>query len=168
MKTKLLDERYDTKCFEYDIDYKHANFNMRSDCITHCYQRKMNEIIGAGSQGAVESYAPSEFLLRNEAMKQIPNVFFEHDQFNDPSIKSKVKLACFNECPKDCIHKYYSMDQEEVTRFEDDGDIYIYIVHDITTDVIITHIPEITFISLICNLGGLIGMWLGISLMMVF
>ena len=166
LKTRLLDIRFDTNCFEYNIDYKHANFNMRSDCITHCYQRKMNELV---NHGIAESYAPSHYLLRNEAIDQVPAIFIEQDDFEDQAIKSKVKLACFKECAKDCIYKYYSMNQElfKSTK-EDHGKITIFFEHDNMPDISITHIPEMTFISLVCNLGGLIGMWLGISIMVVF
>ena len=126
---------------------------MRSDCITHCYQRKMNEIF---NHCAVEGYSPSVYLLRNEAMKQIPNIFFGLDYLKDLAIISRVKLACFKECPKDCIYKYYSMEQDRVLPINKDvGQVYIYIHHDNKPDVIITHIPEITFISLMCDLGGL-------------
>ena len=36
INTQLLGTGYDSNCFEYDIDYKYANFNMRSDCISSC------------------------------------------------------------------------------------------------------------------------------------
>ena len=131
LKTALLDKRYNTNCFEYNLDYKHANFNMKSDCITHCYQRRMNEIV---NHGVIESYAPSHYLLRKQ----------------------------------DCNYKYYTMDKELQSTKEDSDKIAIYFEHDHMPDISITHIPEITFISLVCNLGGLIGMWLSISMMVVF
>ena len=165
LKTTLLDKRYDTNCFEYNLDYKHANFNMKSDCITHCYQRRMNEIV---NNGVVESYAPSHYLLRKEVIEQVPNIFIELDKFEDQAIKSKVKLSCFKECPRDCRYKYYSMDVERFSSAEDPEQISIYLEHDHMPDISIMHIPEITLLSLVCNLGGLIGMWLGISVMIVF
>ena len=32
-------------------------------------------------------------------------------------------------------------------------------------NVVINHLPEMTFISLLCNFGGLVGMWLGVSVL---
>ena len=34
-------------------------------------------------------------------------------------------------------------------------------------DITIKHIPDISFISIICNFGGLLGMWLGLSFIKV-
>ena len=44
----------------------------------------------------------------------------------------------------------------------------LYIEHNNMPDLLITAIPEITFISFVCNFGGLIGMWLGISILVIF
>ena len=34
-------------------------------------------------------------------------------------------------------------------------------------DFIIRYIPELTFISFVCNFGGLLGMWLGVSFLSI-
>ena len=36
IQTKLLGSGFDTNCFDYDLDHKFANYNIRSDCITSC------------------------------------------------------------------------------------------------------------------------------------
>ena len=48
VQTQLLGSGFDTNCFEYDLNYKFANYNMRSDCITSCMKSlssRDNEII---------------------------------------------------------------------------------------------------------------------------
>ena len=165
IKTELLDKRYDTACFNYDIDYKHANFNMRSDCITHCYQRKMNKQVYHSS---VKSFAPSQYLHRADAFDQVPNNFTDHPYLENQDIKSKIKLECLDECPKDCKLNYYSMDVDKYKKLNETEKFEFYLEHDNMPDISITHIPEFSFISLVCNLGGLIGMWLGISILVIF
>ena len=34
-------------------------------------------------------------------------------------------------------------------------------------DILIVHIPDICFISFVCNFGGLLGMWLGVSFLSI-
>ena len=40
--------------------------------------------------------------------------------------------------------------------------------HNIFPDITFTHIPKITFVSYGSNFGGLMGMWLGLSLLDIF
>ena len=35
-------------------------------------------------------------------------------------------------------------------------------------DMVVTHFPSITFIQFVCNFGGLLGMWLGLSVAVIF
>ena len=35
-------------------------------------------------------------------------------------------------------------------------------------DIFIRSVPEITFIQFVCSFGGLMGMWLGISILVIF
>ena len=41
--TELLESPYETNCFKYDLNYKFANFNMRSDCMTSCIHDYIHE-----------------------------------------------------------------------------------------------------------------------------
>ena len=42
------------------------------------------------------------------------------------------------------------------------------IKHSKIPDVLITHLPEITFNAFVCNFGGLLGLWLGLSVFAIF
>ena len=44
----------------------------------------------------------------------------------------------------------------------------IKIIHSEYPDIFIEHIPEMSLISFLCNFGGLLGMWLGLSLFGIF
>ena len=41
----------------------------------------------------------------------------------------------------------------------------IYLRRSDFPDMIIEYMPETTFISLVCNFGGLLGMWMGVSML---
>ena len=64
-------------------------------------------------------------------------------------------------CKAECNSKYYKIEIEKRDRKEV-GDFTIY--HGEYPDILIEHIPEITLIEFFCNFGGLLGMWLGLSL----
>ena len=40
--------------------------------------------------------------------------------------------------------------------------------HSSFPDILITHLPEITFNAFVCNFGGLLGLWLGLSVFTIF
>ncbi len=42
------------------------------------------------------------------------------------------------------------------------------IKHNKIPDILITHLPEITFNAFVCNFGGLLGLWLGLSVFAIF
>ena len=155
-----LDSSYDTNCIDYDIDYVYANFNMKSDCIASCYQTMMRDMC------ALQGYlVKSPFMLRKKRimneqahiLKGCPN---EDDDF-------KVITQCTNQCKDDCKFKYYLFDSKTIKRF-DAWVSSIFIRHNGMPDVFIRHIPEITSLSFISNFGGLLGMWLGLSILTTF
>src|SRR5437868_13850491 len=43
INTELQGYGYDTNCFDYDIDYKFQNFDMRYDCILNCVSIILNQ-----------------------------------------------------------------------------------------------------------------------------
>ena len=64
ISTELLDSRYDTNCYEYDLDYKFANFNMRSDCIELCIEEFILEDCNENS------FISTGYPLRTELLEQ--------------------------------------------------------------------------------------------------
>ena len=160
--TKLLSGGYDTDCFDYDLNYKHGNFNSRSDCIAWCYQDKLNDIC------KTNAIHHSSFLLR----KQI----FINKQFKsldtcilaDSSFVPRAYSFCHNVCRKDCEFNYFSINVEEVASANDKQDnIPLYFSHNNLPDIFIMYVPKIKFINLVCEFGGLLGMWVGYSLLVL-
>ena len=163
IKTELLDSRYDTNCFEYDLDHKFANFNMRSDCITHCYQNHIRSVCN------ISELIPSDFLLRTEYLEQNKQAKFSENKGNCAyQIWKQTKQLCAEQCQFDCIFRYYTLNirsEHDTGHFNRTGTFTMKIVHDRLPDVVIKYVPQITLISVLCNFGGILGMWLGLSIL---
>ena len=74
-----------------------------------------------------------------------------------------------DKCHKECYFRYYWVNMLEV-RDNDDYewmDVSIIVKHNAMPDLFIRHIPEMPFITFICNFGGLLGMWLGVSFLTI-
>ena len=175
-----LGHGFDTNCRNYHLETDHANASTRSDCVLNCYQSKLREHF------ELDGIYFGNFLLREphfnmsktffETFVEIPKPHQEPSHSNDEleKIKTKFIVTCSNQCQdvcqariypteisKDHLNKYRGFDQN-IKRST------IKIKHNGLPDVTITHQPETTFIAFVCNFGGLLGMWLGLSVWTIF
>ena len=153
-------EKYDSGCFKYDINYKHANNNIRSDCLLNC-MRNLTKC-KKGSE-------PPDSLLRREYFEknldQKPRVCKI-----TPNLLNKYHKQCNMKCPIDCRFTYYTLDfhrdeRQENLEVERSTKASIMLKHNQLPDYIVKHVPEFTFITLICNFGGIISLWFGFSIL---
>ena len=159
IQTELLGHSYDTNCFNYDLDYKYANFNMRSDCITDCHMKKVSENLNHSELVTSDLLYRKEFLELNRHMKVHPGTSGLH----------KIEMVeCNKKCRPDCKFKYYLWETKERVKGPTDDSVFLTLRHSRIPDVIIRYSPQLSFISFVCNFGGLIGMWLGLSILAIF
>ena len=160
IKTELLDNSYDTNCYEYDLDYKFANFNMRSDCISSCIQNVFTQ--ECNQYNLISTGYP----LRKELLEQ--NLYFNSYQAENnyeciKTTQTEANTICMNKCKPDCTYTYYLFNKDDVHEVVPPNTIRIFVKHNSMPDILIKHLPQTTFLSLVCNFGGLLGMWLGLS-----
>ena len=153
----LLVPGFDTNCFKYDLDYKHANYNMPSDCISNCVQNDFSK-----THNLSERFHPYFSLYRKEFLENNPKYKFAIGMNYSENYDS-ILSSCRNKCPDECnINKYITI------TFYDPEDKHgqttqMYIQHNQYPDIVIEHKQSLPLLDLVCNLGGLIGMWLGYS-----
>ena len=148
IQTHLLAGNYETKCMNYDLKNHLGVFNMQSDCQFNCLSRD-NPFLAIKDN----NYPLRENLL--------PDYFPDNNKFN---IETNDKDECAKVCPDQCFHEYYLVESPKKESSISINEIVIMLKRSSMPNVIITHLPEITLISLLCNFGGLVGMWLGISI----
>ena len=149
-----LGEGYDTNCRDYGKDKL-----IRSDCISDCYQRHHNRICNASGIPFSTMLQREEIIRKNRKGHVSFCEQYENSQLNIISICSKV-------CPNECDFTYYSTTLNNVRPVDGSNNI-IFIQHNEMPDILIVHIPDIGFISFVCNFGGLLGMWLGVSFLSI-
>ena len=73
------------------------------------------------------------------------------------------EMVCDTKCKKDCKFTHYQNDSQQIFRDKNEVFTFINIKHNSAPDILVTHSPEITFNAFVCNFGGLLGLWLGLS-----
>ena len=82
----------------------------------------------------------------------------------------QAKYICHDQCPQECRRSYYILEAQMMEK-KDKKEIFskpltnIYLRRSDFPDMIIEYMPETTFISLVCNFGGLLGIWMGVSIL---
>ena len=159
MTTELLGSPYDTNCYEYDLDYKFANFNMRSDCIANCIQKNIRNECNLKGMIAY-NYMLREDMVRLNRWESITT----DDNGCQMTSMIKTKSKCQRNCKLDCHTDYYSI--EHMTEAPHDGNFYNQVIlsikHNSLPDYLFRYVPKTTFTTILYNVFGLLGMWLGI------
>ena len=163
LTTKHLGEGYEHNCYEYDLDYKFANFNMRSDCIQSCIQNSIKNIC------ELDDLILFKGLYRIDLLESEPLRDKKFNMQNNSCQKNNFKFSqskCLDKCENDCEFKFYSLSFTEEKGRESKVDILIK--HNESPDVFIHYIPKTTLLLSFCNFAGLLGMWLGFSIFNFF
>ena len=145
---------YDTDCREY-IPKEYT----RSDCIYDCYQDKVKY------HCHTQDVVGSTMLFRK--------IYFEQRNLNlskcivSNKIYYKSIKLCEDQCHKECHFTYYSFTIDKNVEIPMNQN-YFAIKHNELPDITIRYIPEMPLLTYICNFGGILGMWLGLSFYTIF
>ena len=153
IKIERLGEQYDTDCVEYGIGKK---FLTRNDCLLSCHQDEHDRICNDSS-----TMVNSVFLVRKQIFNMNANRLVNNCEEYE-NMEHDIFLNCWKHCKQACTYSYYRVDFQELEDM-DFGHSRLFAEHNEMPDILIKYIPEISFISFICNFGGLLGMWLGLS-----
>ena len=149
---------YDTNCF----DYNKGQFTSRHDCLVNCLYHLNN----GSFKNSLTTFKIEKHNLDNFILARIENIDY----------RCKIK------CKIECKSAYYGFDQvdrmgAQVFSAEDNNDIiesyaknipfFIFLRHSSSPDLVVHHYPEMTLLSLMCNFGGLLGMWTGLSVLII-
>ena len=159
-RIKRLGHDYDTDCYSYELNNNFGYYRMRSDCPNDCYQDKLRQLC------KVEiGLFMSKFLIRKDYLSNENNRIISCSDPVYNQISFTIKKDCENLCKIECNFKYYT---NEIETSELDFRNTIKIIHSGYPDILVEHIPEMNLIGFFCNFGGLLGMWLGLSIFEIF
>ena len=144
-----LGKGYDTDCREYDPkDYT------RNDCIHDCFQDK------------VKRHCQTQDFVGSIMLKRI--IYFQQRNLNLSKcvVNRKIQFESLksreDQCHDECHFTYYSFTISKFVEI-DIHQAYFIIKHNEMIDLTIRYIPEMPLLTFICNFGGILGMWLGVS-----
>ena len=145
----------------YDRGDGNGTFKLRSQCLSSCMQK------------LIKPECHNEFVLMRKRILQreeLPSLI-DNGKCNKSSINYQgVRKKCRNSCKEDCYQAYYLVEIESEPRPVNNilnNKIIIDLESNSKPNVLIEHFPEITFLSMLCNFGGILGMYLGISLLSI-
>ena len=150
--------KYYDNCREYNK--MNNNFKTRIDCLEDCIFKSIERFC----HDRIRRSSP--YLLFRD---QLSNLTIDEDaKCQKEKTYPELLNYCKNKCEEDCYQAYYFTLLKKFERVKEievkNIGISIIIEPSSNPNILIEHFAEITFISLICNFGGLIGMYLGISL----
>ena len=166
MITRFLANGFQSNCVEYDIRKESGTIRMEGDCRVHCFASILIE--------ASKDPLSKLDLVRKEHRSYFANIsipLYVLDDSYDFDLEDKVYKICFKRCKPDCNSRLYFTDINKIRDVSYLPHEYypkysLYFQHR-NPDIIVRHTFEMTLMSFVCNFGGLLGMWLGFSVLSI-
>ena len=164
-----LPDPYLTDCHNYDLDDLGQN-DMRSDCIQKCVDNNLFEMFPEFK--CISTYFNFK-LIRKENLRNLSKYHFCNYKKIDQAhlqefYKQQIKLetVCKTRCRNNCQDTFYDFTIGCIRSwsFAQNNSVVLTLQHSPLPDRIIIHRPVMSWIELVSNFGGLLGMWLGLSI----
>ena len=141
-------------------------FKTQSDCIFDCQKRFYT------FDCIAEFFYNQEFPIRSDQLpNEQPNTTCNWSSLGNIH-PFKIREICMSKCPDECYHVYYLLQTKDKRLYKAmismPNTIHVNLIQKNFPTIIIKQLPEMSIISLLCNIGGLLGMWLGVSLLSTF
>ena len=151
------------QCTDYDLNSDHANIRMRSDCIRQCIQDIRERCNNCSGQN-VTCLHSSPYQWTRDQMPS-PQVQFTHDK--EECAKNGIDIVSEQECkakcrPK-CVDRVFKVQKNSRFDREKLSESVVDITHSELPDQLIEVKPKMSTIDFFSQLGGLLGLWLGLS-----
>ena len=130
---------------------------MRSDCVNDCYQDKIRHVCKIDRGILMSNSLIRKAYLVNGNDRLISCYDPEYNQMS-----FSIKKDCEKMCKVECNVRYYPI---EIMTTDIHNNHAWNIFHSEFPDIFVRHVPEMTLMGFVCNFGGLLGMWLGLSLL---
>ena len=160
IEMQYLEGDYDKSCHNYDLDANSTKINNKHDCLFGCL---------------VHHYGPNcsfYIILSYTTILTMDNLPAGHngklcDQFEHVKLigYDQVYSSCQKLCKSECYQAQYFYSGKVIGQSRVANGIEVMLNRNALPDISIEYMPEMTFISLVCNLGGLVGMWCGASVL---
>ncbi|XP_054159789.1 uncharacterized protein LOC128957999 [Oppia nitens] len=187
IKTIRLPPNWDTKCREYNIyDYNNSGTGSsghprtRFECRYRCFQRLIQQKNRCCVNNTVDNNntiidcnqcIPWDVSLIPDYLT-VDNVSTCYKYVDYGSCELPFRDSCDEQCPDSCYENHYLMSLINKQKVQfiasksnrwDNATVSAYIRHSAHLDQLVEHSPEMTRIEFLSNLGGLLGMWLGLA-----
>ena len=163
LNVELLLEGFESNCAEYDIRNEHGTIRMESDCRINCIAEIVKEKFNSKLPWQFNSKSEKD-MIRREVSSSIDNITIDFNGILDKNVLDK----CSTKCKPDCNSKLYLTEIEDIEANKPwVHSASILFIHNSFPDIIVRHTLEMTLMSFVCNFGGLLGMWLGLSILSI-
>ena len=161
IETRRLEGNFQPQCKNYNKENQN-DFEFQNDCDVSC-------IIEYYGEECYTISRPNIMVLRKNIMKKYQqkkqncNTTIKHDYPHE---------ICSMKCPQDCNIIYYDNHLSQYCFITNTTNLFksnmmVQINPNGKPNMIIEYLPEMSLLSLICNFGGLLGMWLGVSILSI-
>lgn len=163
IKSKLLEPPYATNCYDYRNN-KMTEAQSRSECIEICVNKMLRKCVPclhrSGTVFRKETIAKNEMMCTFRTSYDCLNA--KNKEYNHVLLND----LCENECKNDCDQEFYDFEirnKEANHYYSWSSLIDIKVMHRNSPDMMIEHLPKMTLIDFMSSFGGLMGIWLGLS-----
>lgn len=179
LKTVLLQPPYQTNCKVYNLKATDEH-RLRSDCINDCIGQRLDEsCFGNKTKNAdrderrFDCFFSYDGLWRRDLIERNKQNSFK--LCSNSSLVScfernlnRVNRECQVTCQVECDNRFYNYNVKTNNKLEN-AKLFtlLTIEHNQLPDQITEHMEEMSLIQFIASFGGLTGMWLGLSVVVI-